>query len=465
MARRRLTDLIEHLLAKQDLSRIAPRVSADQELAEIANRVARTTNRALLFADVTGSRFPVAANLLGSARRIHAALDVESNAELIARVGGLLKTRREGLLDRLRTTNEPAGFAPRGVRSGPCQQVVWLGADIDLAKLPLPRSWPREERAMIHSGVIHWRGGERGQSHLATCPMAVLDRNHLGLCLDRMSPLAEHIRTSPAPAPIAVTLAADPALLLAALLPLPAVIDALTVAGAIGGEAYEIVKCRSHEVEVPTESEFAIEGFVGREESSQRVAYAAEDGTYQTSVPVMLEVSAVTHRANPVLPCVVLGPPPHELCAVRSALEALLLPLVQLLAPEVADYAFPNFGGRQRCGVVAIEKTHAAHPRQIAGLLWGLSPWMRTRLLVLVDADVDVHDDQAVWRAIAARLDGRPDIFFQDASDAEGGPLSLMAIDATRAPAAGGAGIADDLPAASDSIRAQVAARWQQLGL
>ena len=274
--------------------------------------------------------------------------------------------------------------------------------------------------------------------------------------------------------PLAVVLGGDPAGLLAAVAPLPPEADARALAGLFRGKPLELVACRSVDLEVPAEAEIVIEGSIDPlEPPSDAGPLCTPVGYYGRRRPApLMHVSALTHRANPIYPAMVSGSPPHEACVIARVLKRIFLPLVKLAIPELVDYDLPEFGAARHWLLVSIRKTYAGQARRVAQAVWGLSALMFSKLLVIVDEELDVHDHRQIWSAVATRADPGRDVFFQqgppdpwDPAAPAVGLASRMAIDATvKLPEESHA----DMPqtaAMSDEVRRLVSGRWNQYGL
>ncbi len=155
-------------------------------------------------------------------------------------------------------------------------------------------------------------------------------------------------------------------------------------------------------------------------------------------VPVM-QVTTVTHRANPIYAVMVPGRPPHEACTATRAMQRVFRPLARLAMPELVDYDLPEFAAARLWAAVSIRKTYPGQGRRAAHAAWNLPATTFAKVLIVVDEDVDVHDHQQVLAAVAAHVrPGRDMLVEQGPADpfdpaAPAGALGQkMAFDATR---------------------------------
>lgn len=476
-----LADFLEQLAQAGELVRIETEVGPVLEAAEITDRIARAGGPALLFGAVQGHELPVLTNLLGTEKRICLALGIKSPAELSQRIAELVDpSQPEGWFERIQTSGTRAGLRrlpPRTVKAGACQQIVRLGGDVDLEALPALQSYPLESGRVITAGQLFTADAESGRSSVGRYDLRVLDKSRLAagwLAHDDPARLMIGYGERNDRMPLAVVLGGDPAGLLAAMAPLPPEADVCALAGLLRQKPLELVKCRTVELEVPTDAEIVIEGYVDPAEPPADVGLlGASGGTYQLARPApVMHVTALTHRANPIYPAMVPGTLPDEACVVNRALQRVFLPLVRLAIPELVDYDLPMFGAARHWALISIRKTYAGQARKVAWAFWGLQQMMFTKLLVLVDEEVDVHDHRQVWSAVSRHVDPGRDVFFgqgpPDSRDPAAAPQMLrhmMAIDATAKLSEERRGQRPQPAQMSEEIRRLVSKRWAEYGL
>lgn len=448
MPYRCLSEFLEELDHSGKLNRVEKEVDPALELAEYTSRSVAEGGAALLFASVKGYDMPVATNLLATEGRIRQALGVESLDELSDRLDRLLDTSvPEGWFDRLKTGSQPAaisGVVPRKVRAAACQQIVRLGGDIDLDELPIPQCSAEESNRSIYSASVVTAEPD---SHLPFCgrfDLQQLDRSRLAVCwaaYDEHARLLEEYRERGQKMPLAVVIGGDPAFQLAASTPLPADTDVCALAGFLRQKPIDVVACRGADLEVPAEAEIIIEGLVDPAEPPVTVGPMLAPlghATRPRPAPVM-QVTAVTHRANPIFAAYTPGSPPHEICTIARAMQRAFLPLLQLSMPELVDFDLPEFAAARHWAAVSIDKTYPGQGRRAAHAAWGLRPMQFAKTMIVVDADVDVHDRDQVLTAIAKNFRPELDVITErfpadpyDPMPPVGELTERMAIDATR---------------------------------
>jgi 4-hydroxy-3-polyprenylbenzoate decarboxylase len=481
MAFRCLGDFLEDLATAGQLARVEAEVSPVLEVAEITGRTTRAGGPALLFGAVSGHEIPLLTNLLGTESRICRGLGVSSLGEMTERIAGLTNpVEPEGWFEKLKTAPHVSALSrlpPRRSRSGACQQVVRLGSDVDLGELPTVQSLPQETGRTITAAAVATVDAESHRQVTGRYDLVLLGPDRLGVCWaahDDPAPLLAQYARRQQHMPLAVILGGDPTILLAVAARLPAEVDPFAVAGLLRERPIDVVACRSVELYVPAEAEIVLEGYLDAAEPPAEVGpLSVPLGRCRPPRPLpVMHVTALSHRANPVYPATVAGPPPHEACIIDRAMAAVFLPLVRMAIPELIDYDLPTFAAARHWATLSIRKTHPGQARRVAHAAWGLRQLMFAKFLVLVDEGVDVHDQQQVLAAITANAHPARDVFTAqgppDPFDPTTPPGELghkLAIDATAKLPAEHPAPWPEQTAIPDEIRRQVTDRWPEYGL
>lgn len=480
-------DLSDFLAAAEhhgELLRVSAEVSPALEIAEVTSRLCREPGGgpAVLFENVRGHSLPVVTNLLGGERRIAAALGADSLADVEARIRQLVNPEVEpGLLGSLKLlpqlaqlTSTPAKI----VKTGRSQQVVRMGRDIDLRELPFPQCWPRERASVINGGVVITRHPDTGERHVGNFPVTIREQDSLALHWTPQDPAHRHFEGYAAEnrqMPVAIVLGGDPATSLLSSLPLPAEADAFALAGFFRNANVELVKARSIDLPVPASADLVIEGLIDpANEPEPHDAVALSTGYYSIPGPCpTLNVTAVTHRSNPVLPARVPGGSPSEQTWLDRAATCLLRPIVQRLHPEITDLHCPSAGTHRSIVFVAIDKRFPHQARKVMHALWGMNGFATTKWIVVVDSDVDIREESSVWFHVAASVHPQRDVVlcdgpadFRDHAAPVAGLGEKIGIDATRKGAL--EGHPRDWPEPlimSAPMRELVDRRWSEYGI
>ncbi len=448
MAYSDLRDFIRVLEKNRELKRIPFEVDPYLEITGFADRAVKSGGPALLFEKPKGSPVPVLINAFASMRRMELALQVDSVDEVAARISEFLQMRMpEGLVGKLKMLPklaEMGAFFPKIVSKGPCKDVI-LTDDFSLDRLPILHCWPEDGGRYITLPMVFTRNPDTGKRNCGMYRMQIYDARTTGMHWQTHKQGAEHYRRllaegKQARMPVAVALGADPATMYSAILPLPPDLDEMMIAGFLRGKPVEMVKCETCDLEVPAQAEIVLEGYVELGESRREGPFGDHTGFYslEDDYPVF-HVTCVTHRDRPIYPATIVGPPPMEDFFMGKAIERIFLPLMRLQLPEVRDICLPAEGVFHNLILVSIRKSYPLQARKVMHAIWGLGQAMFSKVIVVVDEDVDVQNVREVaWRALN-NIDPQRDIEFVlgpvdslDHASRLPNAGSKMGIDATR---------------------------------
>jgi len=481
MAYRDLSSFLSRLEQSGDLVRIAERVSPRLEITEIADRAVKGGGPALLFTNVEGSTVPVAINVFGTRERMLAALEIESFSEWDGRLEAFLDLKPpEGLLDKLKAipkVTELASVFPKTVRSGPCQEVVATGDDVDLSKLPVLTCWPQDGGPFVTMPLVITKDVASARTNVGMYRMQVFDRKTTGMHWQKHKDGAGQARGYEREGrrmEVAAAIGCDPATVFSAVAPLPPGISEFLFAGFLRGEAVPLVPAKTVDLLVPAEAEIVLEGYVDPAERRREGPFGDHTGFYSLDddFPVF-HLTAITRREKPVYLTTIVGRPPMEDGFLGEAVERLFLPLVRKTIPEIVDMHLPVEGIFHNLMLVAIDKRYPGHARKTMHAIWGTGQMMFTKVIIVVDADVNVHDPaEVVWRALTA-IDPERDVALvrgpvDELDFAARLPCygSKLGVDATRKwPGEGFAGRWPDPIRMSPEVQRRIDALWPRLGI
>ncbi len=474
---------VRALEERGELVRIRRRVDPRLEIAAVADRVMKAGGPALLFEDPGGSRFPLLINAFGSRERMALALGVDDLETHARAIEDLVRTRAPSsareLAQLVLKLPELAHVPPRAAARAPCHEVIQSGADVDLDALPVLTCWPDDGGPFITLPQVVTRDPESGARNIGCYRMQRLDRRSTAMHWQVHKTGARHFRRAKelgvSRLEVAVALGGDPALTYAATAPLPDGIDEWMFAGFLRKRAVGTVKCTTVDLEVPADADFVLEGYVDpREELVEEGPFGDHTGYY---TPVerfpRFHVTAITHRADAVYPATIVGPPPMEDAWLGKATERLFLPLLRMLFPEVVDMNLPVEGAFHNLVLISIKKQYPFHAARLAHGLWGSGQMSFSKVICVVDEDVDVQQPaQVVWRLLA-NLDPKRDFAFVD------GPIdqldhganqalwgSKVCIDGTRKwREEGYTRVWPEPCRTSAEVAARVDAMWSELGI
>jgi 4-hydroxy-3-polyprenylbenzoate decarboxylase len=465
MATETLSDFLKLLDQQGELSRVSARVDPKLEIAAICERVCKTPaphghqeldkspaaalgGKALLFENVSGSDIPVAINTFGSYWRVNQALGTQTLAELADRVQALVKPEiPTTLLEKMKKLPDLmklGSFPPKSVRSGICQQVVLDGDKADLNRLPIIQCWPldgdldsgqladpaasktaeRGSGRYITLGGIFTRNPDTGDRNIGMYRVQQFGPRKCAMHWHMHHDGARHFRMYQKRGekmPLAIVLGGESVLPYAATAPLPPGIEELLFAGFLNDRGIELVPCRTIPLEVPANAEIVIEGYVDPREKLLEGPFGDHTGFYSLAdwYPVF-NVTAITHRKNPIYPTTIVGKPPMEDYFLGKATERIFLPLLRTLVPDILDYSLPISGVFHNCAFIKIRKEYPLHARRVMHAIWGAGQMSLTKFIIVVDEHVNVHDEQDVLFHLFSNCDPERD------SEIVHGPVDIL---------------------------------------
>ena len=210
---------------------------------------------------------------------------------------------------------------------------------------------------------------------------------------------------------MAVVLGADPATLLAAVTPIPDHLSEYAFAGLLRGSKTELVKCQSHDLQVPARAEIILEGFIYPDETAVEGPFGDHTGYYnETERFPVFTIERITHRDKPIYHSTYTGRPPDEPAVLGAVLNELFIPLLQKAYPEIIDFYLPPEACSYRVAVVTIKKQYAGHARRIMLAVWSfLTQFMYTKWVIVTDDDIDARNWNDVLWALSTRMDPERD--------------------------------------------------------
>jgi 4-hydroxy-3-polyprenylbenzoate decarboxylase len=418
---RDLREFIAHLERQGDLKRISAEVDPVLEITEITDRVTKGGGPALLFEHPKGSRVPLATNLLGSHRRMNMALGVERLEDVANRVKSFLDVQTpQGFLDKVKMLPKLAelgSFFPKTVKSGPCKEVIRKDG-FSLSEFPILKCWPQDGGRYITWPMVITKNPETGKRNVGCYRMQVFDERSTGMHWQTQKHGAEHFRSARSrdgrgKMEVAVAIGSDPATALAGILPVPPDLDEFMFSGFLRKDAVELVRCETVDLEVPANAEIVLEGYVNLGELRTEGPFGDHTGFYslEGEYPVF-HITCVTHRKDPIYLTTIVGRPPQEDYFMGHAIERIFLPVMKMQFPEIVDVSMPAEGIFQNLMIVAIRKSYPGHARKVMNAIWSLGQAMFTKVVIVVDHDVDVQNpSEVVWKALCA-IDPQRDIEF-----------------------------------------------------
>jgi 4-hydroxy-3-polyprenylbenzoate decarboxylase len=421
MAYDSLREFVRKLDAAGELKRISVEVDPVLEITEIADREMKLPygGKALLFEKCKGSQFPLLINAYGSSKRMAMALGVNDVEDIAREFEGLLKakppTSFKEAIALLGTAFELRHAKPKSVTSGACKQVIQQKPNVHT--LPIQKCWPQDAGRFVCMPLVITRDPDNGARNVGTYRMQVIDGQTTFMHWQLHKTGARHWRRYmelKQRMPVAVALGGDPVYAFAATAPLPDGIDEMMFAGFLRKNSVEMVKCDTNDLEVPADCDFVLEGYVEPEEKLDLEGpFGDHTGYYTLPEPYpKFHIERITHRRDAIYPSTIVGVPPMEDFYMGTASVRIFLPVFKMNFPEIVDMALPAEGVFHNLVVVSIRKQFPYHAMKVMHGLWGMGQMMFTKIIVVVDDDVNVHNTSEVLFRLTANIDPERDIIF-----------------------------------------------------
>jgi 4-hydroxy-3-polyprenylbenzoate decarboxylase len=469
-----LRSWIDLLRREGELVEVEAEVDAHLEVTEIVDRVVKKGGPALLFRNVKGSDHPLLINQFGTERRMCLAFDEPSLDAVARRLEDVLEMQPpQGIVEKVRGLGKLKRLAdsmPKTVGRGQCQEIV-LEPDLDL--LPIQHCWPSDPAPFITLPAVITRDPRTGVRNVGMYRMQKIDARTTFMHWQIHKDGAADWRGMGERLDVAVALGCDPVTTYAASAPLPKHIDELMLAGFLRGEAVELVKAKTVDLEVPANAEIVLEGYIEKGELGTEGPFGDHTGYYSPPEPFpVFHLTCMTMRRDAVYPSIVVGVPPAEDAWLGKATERIFLPAIRMTVPEIVDYDLPVAGAFHNCVLVSIRKAFPGHAKKVMHALWGLGLLSLSKSVVVVDDFVDVHDYEQVFFHVCANVDPKRDVLLSE------GPLDQLdhaaslpcyggklGIDATHKGASEGAREWPDRIEMRAEVRDLVERRWDEYGI
>ena len=411
-----LREFIDRLEEENELARIKHEVSPILEMTEIADRVVKMGGKALLFENPKGYSIPVLLNAFGTERRMKLALEVERFEEIGEKLVRLANLKPSSILDGLKSIGaikDLVSFLPKKVRSGACKEVI--DEKPNLLKFPILKCWPKDAGRFITFPVVITRDPESGELNAGMYRMQVFDEKTTGMHWQIHKHGALHYKKMKElgkdKIEVAVAIGVDPATLYSATAPLPEGMSEFMFAGFIRGKRLKVVECETVDLEVPANAEIVLEGYVKLDEFRVEGPFGDHTGYYTPPEPYpVFRVECVTHREDPIYHATIVGKPPMEDAWLGKATERIFLPILRMIHPEIVDINLPVEAGFHNLAIVSIKKRYPGHAKKVMFSIWGTGMLSLTKIVIVVDDDVNVHNMKEVLWAVTSRFDPSKDV-------------------------------------------------------
>ncbi|MCX7019771.1 MAG: menaquinone biosynthesis decarboxylase [Candidatus Sumerlaeota bacterium] len=477
-----LRSFIAALDSAGELRRISIESDPILEITEITDRVMKSPGGgpALLFERVRGSAMPLIINMFGSRKRMRMVCGADKLSDITENFLALLESRgplsfieKLKMLPKLKQLND---IFPVEVKHGaPCMEILVENPSFDL--MPVCQCWPQDGGRFLTLPMVFSRDPRTGAVNCGMYRLQVYDAQTCGMHWHLHKGGAEHLRRMAERGeklPVTIAVGGGPAEIFSAAVPLPPDINEMMFAGLLRGSPARVVKSRTNDLLIPAEADIVLEGYVDPAELRLEGPFGDHTGYY--SLPDMYPVfhlTAMSMRRDPVYPHTIVGAPPMEDAYIGEAIESLFIPIVRRQFPEIVDMHMPVHGCFHNLMIVSLKKSYPGHARKIMHGVWGLGQAMFTKLILVVDHDVNIRDyGEVLWRA-GNCVDYARDVEIvrgpvDDLDHASQLPRygGKMGIDATtKGPAEGHTRPWPDIIRMSNDVKRRVDEMWNTLGI
>jgi UbiD family decarboxylase len=413
-----LRTFLDRLTRENEIITIKTEVDPYLELAEIHRRVISEGGPALLFTRVKGSRYPVVTNLFGTERRIDLAFGPKPEAfvrEMINIAESLLPPKLPELWKHRSVALDLLKLGTTNTSRAPVKQVVDRPARLD--QLPVLTTWQEDGGPFITLPLVYTENPITKKHNLGIYRMQVYDAHSTGLHWQIQKGGGFHYHEAERlnqPLPVTVFLGGPPALILAAVAPLPEDVPELVLASLLAGEKLKMTRnpLGAEKHRLAAEAEFALVGHARPHERRPEGPFGDHYGYYSLrhDYPVF-NVEAIFHRRDAIYPATVVGKPRQEDFFIGDYLQKLLSPLFPLVMPSVRDlWTYGETGFHSLCAAVVRERY--GREALVSGFrILGEGQLSLTKFLLLTDTPQDLKDFPRLLEHVLERFRPETDLF------------------------------------------------------
>lgn len=410
MSFRDLRSFILALEKRGELVRITEEVDPNQEITIIQHRVLAAGGPALLFENVKGSPYRIVSNLYGTPERVALVFGREPS-EIGEEIAGLAERMMpptpKSFWHNRKTIWKCLNARMKTVSESPALERIDEPADLN--QLPVLTCWPLDGGPFFTLPLVHTADPVTGGGNLGIYRMQRYDAGSTGMHWQIEKGGGFHFKTAMAmgqPLPISVVLGGPPALTFAAIAPLPEGIDERLLAALIMGEPLEVLNRKTTGHKVSAQAEFVLEGSVRAGDDQREGPFGDHLGHYSHSADFpVFRVDRVLARSDAIYPATVVGKPPQEDFYIGNALQEMCVPLLKMLKHGIKDLWSYAETGFHPLAVMSVGQRYGREALKFALGVLGEGQLSLTKVLMVLDDDVDVRDFYAVSRALREHLD------------------------------------------------------------
>jgi len=391
---------VKNLEQQGELLRITKEVDPHENLSAIGWKAYDRLGKSTLFTNLKGfDGWQVVNQVITDRRKWGIALGVETER--------LIPT----LIERVRRPVKPVEVARA---TAPVKEVIKLGKDADLTKLPAMWTNVRDPGPYLASGMVIIKDPETGIRNMSIHRQQVLgpDRTGFLICPRHALRIYKMYQARKEPMPAAVVIGAHPALYYAAGFTSSYGLDEIEVAGGLLEDPIRLVKCETIDIEVPADAELVIEGEILPDAMTPEGPFGEASGTYamEGSTEIFV-VKAITHRRDPVFYGMQCGAPMTDTQSITgTCIETVVTDHLRNVEGGVDLRDVRCLGIAGLMAVVLKIRPRVEGQAKTALMAALSSPYMHPKLAIAVDEDIDASDLRQVFWSLTTRVDAAKDV-------------------------------------------------------
>lgn len=398
------------LLKKHNLLRvIEEELDIYLEIAHVAYIEVKSPNsQAILFTNpidrANNKKFdvPILMNVFCNSQAVE--LLIGDGDAIAARIEELLHMKPpSGFMDKLSMFgtlfNLKSVFPKKNKGRGECQEVVKLASEAKLSDIPVLTTWEQDAAPFITMGQVYTHSLDGTMSNLGMYRLQVHSDHVLGMHWQihkDSSHFFHEYKKAGKKMPVSVAIGGDPLYIWCGQAPLPIGVFELLLYGFIRGKNGQLVKSMTNDIYIPRDVDYVIEGFVDVENLKIEGPFGDHTGYYtlDEEYPFM-NVTAITHKKNPIFAATVVGKPPLEDKYMGHATERIFLPLLKTTAPDLIDYYMPENGVYHNLILAKIKTLYPGHAQQVMHAFWGVGQMSFVKHAIFVGEDAPALTEHA----------------------------------------------------------------------
>ncbi len=410
-----LHEYLDYLSKKNDLVTVSDEVDPDLELTYLLSEEERAgKGRAMKFTRVKGSDIPVTGNLFSTYEKMKNILG-DDPYSIGMRLRDIARPPGEGdsmISKSFEMMRELGGLKPK-VSSSFASGYTEMDK-VDLFRYPVCRTWPADAGRFITLPLVITKDPETGTRNMGMYRMQVYDSETTGMHWHIHKGGSENFQKETEKKeimPVAVVIGSDPLTIFSAVAPLPNGIDEFLFRGLISKKKTELVKGKTVDIEYPRNFEIVLEGYIDPSETRLEGPFGDHTGYYslEEEFPVF-HIKKIIERDDRIYPTTIVGKLWHEDVVIGKTIERMFLPLLQMIMPEIVDINTMEEAVFHNMVIVSIKKRYPGHAKKVMFGLWGMGQMMFSKIIVVVDPDINVHNRKEVIWAMTTRIDPERDV-------------------------------------------------------